>query len=75
MVVLAGAILEQATFLLDKGLHPLKISDGFERACELACQKLDEIAEEVDIESDDNEFLVAAAITSLGSKVVSNFKR
>jgi T-complex protein 1 subunit epsilon len=21
---------------LDKGLHPLKISDGFERACELA---------------------------------------
>jgi len=34
-----------------------------------------EISEEVDIISDDHEFLVAAAMTSLGSKVVSNFKR
>jgi len=53
----------------------LKISDGFEKACELACQKLEEIADEVDIISDNHEFLVAAATTSLGSKVVSNFKR
>lgn len=30
VVVLAGAILEQAQKLLDKGLHPLKIADGFE---------------------------------------------
>ena len=30
VVVLAGAILEQAQKLIDKGLHPLKIADGFE---------------------------------------------
>lgn len=53
----------------------MRISDGFEVACELACQKLIEISEEVDIISNDHEFLVAAAMTSLGSKVVSNFKR
>jgi len=41
----------------------------------MVCKKLAEIAEEVDIISDDHEFLVAAAMTSLGSKVVSNFKR
>lgn len=69
------ALLEQANFLLDKGLHPLKISDGFEQACELALLKLDQIAEEVDIQENDNEQLVAAAMTSLGSKVVSNYKK
>jgi T-complex protein 1 subunit epsilon len=75
VVVLAGAILEQAQFLLDKGIHPLKISDGFEQACEMACKKLETIAEEVDIEANDHEFLVTAAMTSLGSKVVSNYKQ
>ena len=30
VVVLAGAILEQAQKLIDKGLHPLKFADGFE---------------------------------------------
>jgi len=39
--VLAGAILDQAQKLLDKGLHPLKIADGFEAACEIAVKKLD----------------------------------
>ena len=30
VVVIAGALLEQAQKLLDKGIHPLKIADGFE---------------------------------------------
>ena len=41
VVVLAGAILEQAQKLLDKGIHPLKIADGFDKACEIAVNKLD----------------------------------
>ena len=61
--------------MLDKGLHPLKISDGFDKACELAVAKLDEICDEVDITANNHEQLVLAAMTSLGSKVVSNFKR
>ena len=40
VVVLAGAILEQAQRLLDKGIHSTKISDGFDKACELACDEL-----------------------------------
>jgi T-complex protein 1 subunit epsilon len=43
VVVLAGAILEQAQKLLDKGIHPLKIADGFEQACEIAVKKLSSI--------------------------------
>jgi T-complex protein 1 subunit epsilon len=36
VVVLAGALLEQAEKLLDKGLHPVRISEGFEQAAEVA---------------------------------------
>jgi T-complex protein 1 subunit epsilon len=32
VVVLAGALLEQAERLLSRGLHPVKIAEGFERA-------------------------------------------
>lgn len=49
VVVLAGAILEQAQKLLDKGLHPLKIADGFEKACDIAIKKLDSIQEELNV--------------------------
>jgi len=31
------------------GLHPLKIADGFEKACEYAVKKLEDIAETIDI--------------------------
>jgi T-complex protein 1 subunit epsilon len=41
VVVLAGALLDQAQKLLDKGIHPLKIADGFERACDIAVKRID----------------------------------
>lgn len=71
VVVLAGALLEQAQRLLDKGIHPLKIADGFERACDIAVKRIEEIQEELDIQKDDHSFLKKCAITALGSKVVS----
>jgi len=43
VVVFAGALLEQAQKLLDKGIHPLKVADGFEKACDIAVQKVDKI--------------------------------
>jgi len=75
VVVLAGALLEQAQNLIDKGLHPLNITNGFEKACEIACQRLEEISEEIDINLNDHENLKLAAMTSLGSKVVSKNQR
>jgi T-complex protein 1 subunit epsilon len=72
VVVFAGALLEQAQKLLDKGLHPLRIADGFEQACDIACRRIEAIQEEINIQKNDNEFLRKCAVTALGSKVVSN---
>ena len=69
--MLAGAILEQAQKLLDKGIHPLKIADGFEKACDIAVTKLERIQEEINISKHNHEYLRKCAKTALGSKVVS----
>jgi len=70
--VLAGAILEQAQKLLDKGIHPLKIADGFEKACDIAIKKLDSIQEEMNMLKNNHQNLRKCAKTALGSKVVSS---
>ena len=69
VVVLAGALLEQALVLIEKGLHPLAISEGFDKACERALVNLDVIHSKFDTSNLDH--LINGAITSLGSKVVS----
>lgn len=43
VVVLAGALLEQAESLLDMGMHPLRIAEGYEMACKVATDNLDAI--------------------------------
>lgn len=70
--MIAGALLEQAQKLLEKGIHPLKVADGFERACEIAVAKINEIQEELDIKKNNYEQLRKCAKTALGSKVVSS---
>ncbi len=36
VVVLAGALLEQAEALLGMGIHPLRIAEGYEMACKVS---------------------------------------
>merc|ERR1719355_247329 len=74
VVVMAGALLEQALKLLEKGIHPLRVAYGFEKACEVACNRVTAIAKEIDIQTDNNAALKKAACTALGSKVVSGQK-
>ena len=72
VVVLAGALLDQALELIEKGIHPIKIANGFDEAAKLAIRHLESVAD--DIASDDTDFhsyLFKAAKTSLGSKIVS----
>ena len=45
VVVLAGALLEQAESLLDRGIHPIRIADGYERACNVAVAQLEKVAD------------------------------
>ncbi|KAA8896031.1 chaperonin Cpn60/TCP-1 family [Sphaerosporella brunnea] len=71
VVVLAGALLEAASELIDKGIHPIRIADGFDAACEVAIEKLDEIADVIEFSKENTENLLKCARTSLGSKIVS----
>ncbi|KAI9204809.1 chaperonin Cpn60/TCP-1 family [Polychytrium aggregatum] len=73
VVVLAGALLEQAELLLDKGIHPIRISDGFERACNIAVSHLEGIADTIEFSKQDTSILLKTAKTSLGSKIVSKY--
>ncbi|KAF5391616.1 hypothetical protein D9757_002422 [Collybiopsis confluens] len=71
VVVLAGALLEQSEALLDRGIHPVRIADGFDRACKVAIEKLDSISDRVEFSKKDTSNLFKTAMTSLGSKIVS----
>ena len=69
VVVIGGALLSAAEQLLEKGIHPQAISDGFM----LAATKADEILREIaiPISLDDRDSLILSASTSLNSKVVA----
>merc|ERR1711872_1170319 len=71
VVVLCGALLEQAEFLLDKGIHPIRIADGFELAAQCAIKNLETIADTFHIDPNNTENLVRTAKTTLGSKIIN----
>lgn len=75
VVVLAGALLEQAEKLLDRGIHPVRIAEGFEKAGEVAIKTLGDIADTVPFSSSNLEPLVQTAMTTLSSKIVNVNRR
>uniref|UniRef100_A0A1L8DUF7 T-complex protein 1 subunit epsilon n=1 Tax=Nyssomyia neivai TaxID=330878 RepID=A0A1L8DUF7_9DIPT len=75
VVVLAGALLEQAEQLLDRGIHPIRIADGFELAAQCAVKHLEGIAEPFPVTRDNTEPLVKVAMTTLGSKIINKCHR
>ena len=74
VVVMAGALLEQASVLLDKGIHSSRISEGFEKACDVACARLEEIADTIPISKENHEVLLQTARSTLNSKVVNRHR-
>merc|ERR1711988_900839 len=75
VVVLAGALLENAEKLLDRGIHPIRVADGNEMACDIAVAKLREIADTVPFSREDTEPLVKTCMTTLNSKVINRHNR
>ena len=69
VVVIAGALLNSCTGLLDKGIHPSQISDSFKIAGDYSSKILEEMAIKLDLS--DTTSLEKIASTSLASKVVS----
>ena len=75
VVVMAGSLLEQAETLLDKGIHPSRIAEGYDIASKVACEHLDKIAKDYDWTSQNFENLVQTCMTTLNSKIVGRCKR
>lgn len=75
VVVLAGALLEEAEQLLDRGIHPIRIADGYEQAARIAIQHLDKISDKVLVDINNPEPLIQTAKTTLGSKVINSCHR
>merc|ERR1712110_933670 len=75
VVVLCGALLEQAEALIDKGIHPIRIADGFELAAKHAVDHLSTIADNFEIDPANPENLIKMAMTTLGSKIINKCHR
>lgn len=69
--VIAGALLEKAEELLEKGIHPVALADAWKKAALEAQSILRKVAQPIDLS--DKESLIQAAVTSLSSKVVSEY--
>merc|ERR1712025_340449 len=63
VVVLCGALMEQAEHLIDKGIHAIRIADGFEMAAKHAVDHLDTIADKFEINTENPEQLIQIAMT------------
>jgi archaeal chaperonin len=68
-VIIAGTLLQKAWDLIEKGIHPTVVVDGYRKALRKSLDILSEIAIEVDL--DDRETLLMVAKTSMESKIVS----
>lgn len=66
---MAGALLEQAEKLLDRGIHPIRIADGYEIAAKVAVDRLNEISDKFEVNLQNPEPLIQLAMTTLGSKM------
>ncbi|KNC46454.1 T-complex protein 1 subunit delta [Thecamonas trahens ATCC 50062] len=71
VVVLAGSLLAKSLELLEKGVHPTVIAEGYQQSLDYALDVLRGMA--LPLTLDDRESLLKAASTSLNSKIVSQY--
>jgi thermosome len=72
VVIVAGELLGKAEDLINKGVHPIVIIEGYSKAADKALETLEQIA--IPIEPTGKEFLKKVAATSMASKLVSENK-
>lgn len=71
-VIISGELLGKSEELIDKGVHPTIIIDGYRKASEKALEILEKMAIVVDLKSQD--YLKKVAMTSMASKLVADYK-
>ncbi|KAL3644467.1 hypothetical protein CASFOL_009647 [Castilleja foliolosa] len=72
--VLAGALLEQAERLLERGIHPIRIAEGYEVASRIAFEHLEHISHKFVFGSTNIEPLIQTCMTTLSSEIVNRCK-
>ena len=71
-VMVAGELLGKAEDLINKGVHPTVIVEGYSKAADKALETLETIA--ITVKPAGKEFLKKVAVTSMASKLVSENK-
>lgn len=71
-VILAGELLGKAEDLINKGVHPTVIVEGYIKAADKALETLENIA--IPVKPAEKEFLKKVAATSMASKLVAEKK-
>jgi len=72
VVIVAGELLGKAEDLINKGVHPTVIVEGYGKAADKALETLENIA--IPVKPTQKEFLEKVAATSMASKLVSENK-
>jgi T-complex protein 1 subunit epsilon len=75
VTILAASLLEMAEPLIDMGIHPLRVAEGYEVGCRIAMANLDKIAQKFVFRESDVEPMVRACMTALSSKIVGRCQR
>lgn len=70
VVVIAGALLQAASTILDQGVHPQIVGKGFMKALAMALETLKEITTPVSLE--DEKSLETSVATALQSKILTS---
>jgi thermosome len=71
-VIVAGELLGKAEDLVNKGIHPILIVEGYGKAADKALETLEQIA--FSVKPTGKEFLMKVAATSMASKLVAENK-
>ena len=71
-VIVAGELLGKAEDLINKGIHPILIVEGYSKAADKALETLEKIA--FSVKPTEKEFLIKIAATSMASKLVAKNK-
>ena len=71
-VIVAGELLGKAEDLINKGVHPTVIVEGYNKAANKALETLESIA--FSVKPTEKEFLIKVAATSMASKLVAENK-
>ena len=71
-VIVAGELLAKSEELINRNIHPIIIIEGYKLSQQKALETLDKIA--IKIDPTKKEYLIKVAVTSMGSKIVSEHK-